>query len=149
MAFAAFCGELRRFVAFCCELWRFVAVCSFLRRFAAFCGVLGDLRRFAANFGVLRRFAVNCGELRGLRRIAANCGVCGELWRVAANRPSQSRLSPDAVSVSDMTPSLHLIQQIEHLTIENGKLAQRLGNSVADKECKNGFLCSVQNDVVS
>ena len=92
-----------------------------------------------------------CGELR---RIAANCGVCGELWRVAANRPSQSRLSdaavsPDAVSVSDMTPSLHLIQQIEHLTIENGKLAQRLGNSVADKECKNGFLCSVQNDVVS
>jgi hypothetical protein len=92
---------------------------------------------------------VNCGELRGLRRIAANCCVCGELWRVAANRPSQSRLSPDAVSVSDMTPSLHLIQQIEHLTIENGKLAQRLGNSVADKECKNGFLCSVQNDVVS
>ena len=68
--------------------------------------------------------------------------------------PSQSRLSdaavsPGAVSVSDMTPSLHLIQQIEHLTIENGKLAQRLGNSVADKECKNGFLCSVQNDVVS
>ena len=79
--------------------------------------------------------------------------------------PSQIRLSDAAVSpailgtasnqlvssasVSDMTPSLHLIQQIEHLTIENGKLAQRLGNSVADKECKNGVLCSVQNDVVS
>ena len=94
---------------------------------------------------------VVCGELR---RFVANCGVCGELWRVAANWPSQSRLSdaavsPGAVSVSDMTPSLHLIQQIEHLTIENGKLAQRLSNSVADKECKNGFLCSVQNDVVS
>ena len=94
------------------------------------------------------RIAAFCGELL---RIAA---FCGELRRFAANWPSQSRLSdaavsPGAVSVSDMMPSLHLIQQIEHLTIENGKLAQRLGNSVADKECKNGFLCSVQNDVVS
>jgi hypothetical protein len=44
---------------------------------------------------------------------------------------------------------LQLILQIENLTIENGKLAQRLGNAVADKECKKGLLCSVHNSAVS
>ena len=136
------CGKLRRFAAFSGSLQFFaVMFCGELRRFVAFCSELRRISWFAVNWGVLWR-------------IAANCGVCGELWCVAVNWPSQSRLSdaavsPGAVSVSDMTPSLHLIQQIEHLTIENGKLAQRLGNLVADKECKNGFLCSVQNDVVS
>ena len=55
-------------------------------------------------------------------------------------------------AVLDMTPSsfyaptesrqntASLIQQIENLTTENGKLAQRLGNAVADKECKKYFV---------
>ena len=45
------------------------------------------------------------------------------------------------------TPPLQLIQQIENLTIENGNLVQRLGNAVADKECKNGNMCAVHNVV--
>jgi len=105
-----------------------------LWRYAAFCGVL---RRIDAICGVLWRFVVFCSELRCMRRIVAFCSKLlqiaafrGELWRFAVNWPSQCRLSdaavsPGAMSVSDMTPSLHLIQQIEHLTIENGKLAQR------------------------
>ena len=67
-------------------------------------------------------------------------------------------------AVLDMTPStfcapnesrqntassLELMRQMENLTIENGKLAQRLGSAVADKECKKGFLCAVQNVVSS
>jgi hypothetical protein len=86
-------------------------------------------------------FAANCGVLR---RIVANCGVCGELRRVAANWPLQSRLSdaavsPGAVSVSDMTLSLHLIQQIEHLTIENENLPRDLATRWPIRNVRTDF----------
>ena len=108
-----------------------MAVCSFLRRIAAFCSELQRISWFAANCGVLRR-------------IVANCGVCGELRRVAANWPLQSRLSdaavsPGAVSVSDMTLSLHLIQQIEHLTIENENLPRDLATRWPIRNVRTDF----------
>jgi hypothetical protein len=74
----------------------------------------------------------------------------------SSNQCISSSLVSDMKRSTSYVPAEHsstalprqIIQQIENLTIENGKLAQRLGNAVADKECKKKNLISLYTDVM-
>ena len=76
-------------------------------------------------------------------------GVNQQMVVAAPREPieSNSYASPDAPETSSYAPPPapldHPVDQVEeqinNLTIENGLLAQRLGNAVADKECKSAF----------